>query len=148
MQFKLDPLPAELAEICPFHKRCIKIMYYANIWSIVNKIWSRILQKNEWFKFTPNIWQLLHKTTLLLALTNEKQIFRTTKMKTSFGKLIAHSNMHPFAQYEIIWENYPFKLALTPVIWLESHEPSHSIAHFERTFLTYLHYYKFVGLYG
>src|SRR3954470_9744699 len=30
--------------------------------------------------------------------------------------------------------NYPFKLAITSAIWLESHEPSYSIAHFEKTF--------------
>jgi len=69
-------------------------------------------------------------------------------MKTSFGKLVGHSNMHTFAKYEIIWENYPLKLAITSVIWLESHESSYSIAHFEKTFLRYLHYSKFVGLYG
>ena len=69
-------------------------------------------------------------------------------MKTSFGKLVAYSNMHPFAQNEIILENYPSKLALISVICLESHEPSYSIAHFEKTFLIDLHYSKFVGLYG
>jgi len=69
-------------------------------------------------------------------------------MKNSFGKLVAHSNMHPFAQNEIIWENYPLKLALTSIIWLESHEPSYSIAHFEKTFLRYLPYSRFVILYG
>src|SRR4051812_17973666 len=67
-------------------------------------------------------------------------------MKTSFEKLVAHSNMHPFAQNEIIWENYPLKLALTSVIWLESHAPSYSIAHFVKTFLRYLHYSKFIFL--
>ena len=88
----------------------------------------------EWFKFTTNICEVLHKTTLLLALGNEKWFFRTLKMKTSFDKLVSHSNMHPFAQNEIIWENYPSKLALTSVIWLESHEPSYSITHYEKTF--------------
>ena len=69
-------------------------------------------------------------------------------MKTSFGKLVTHSNMHPVAQNEIIWKNYPLKLALTSVIWLENHEPSYTIAHFEKTFLKYLSYSKFVDLYG
>ena len=69
-------------------------------------------------------------------------------MKTSFGKLVGHSNMHTFAKYEIIWQNYPLKLAITSVIWLESHESSYSIAHFEKTFLRYLPYSKFVILYG
>ena len=78
----------------------------------------------------------------------EKWIFRAKKMKTSFRKLIGHSNIHTYAKYEIIWENYSLKLALTSVIWLESHESSYSIAHFEKTFLTYLPYFKFVVLYG
>src|ERR1041385_8158873 len=51
-------------------------------------------------------------------------------------KLVAHSNMHPIAQYEIIWENYPFKLALTSTICLERHKLSYSIAHFEKSFFT------------
>ena len=69
-------------------------------------------------------------------------------MKTSFGKLVGHSNIHTYAKYEIIWGNYHLKLAITSAIWLESHEPSYLIAHFEKTFLIDLHYSKFVGLYG
>src|SRR3954462_864208 len=64
-------------------------------------------------------------------------------MKTSFGKLVGHSNIHTYAKYEIIWGNYHLKLAITSAIWLESHEPSYSIAHFEKTFLIDLHYSKF-----
>ena len=69
-------------------------------------------------------------------------------MKTSFGKLVGHSNMHTFAKYEIIWKNYALKLAIASVIWLGNHESSYSIAHFEKTFLRYLPYSKFVFLYG
>ena len=35
---------------------------------------------------------------------NEKWISHTMEKKTRFGKLVAHSNMQSFAQYEIIWE--------------------------------------------
>ena len=66
-------------------------------------------------------------------------------MKTSFGKLVGHSNIQTYAKYEIIWGNYHLKLAITSAIWLESHEPSYSIAHIEKTFLIDLHYSKFVG---
>ena len=69
-------------------------------------------------------------------------------MNTSFGKLVGHSNIQTYAKNEIIWGNYHLKLAISLAIWLESHEPSYSIAHFEKTFLIYLHYSKFVGLYG
>src|ERR1043165_6478299 len=55
-------------------------------------------------------------------------------MKTSYRKLVGNSNIHICAKYEIIWGNYPLKLAITSAIWLESHEPSYSIAHFEKTF--------------
>ena len=73
--------------------------------------------------------------------------FRATEMKYSFSKLVGHSNIHTYAKYEIIWVNYYLKLAVTSAIWLESHEPSYSIAHFEKTFLIDFHCYKFV-LYG
>ena len=69
-------------------------------------------------------------------------------MKTSFGKLVGHSNIHTYAKYEIIWVNYQLKLAVTSAIWLESHGPSYSIGHFEKTFLIDWHYSKFVGLFG
>ena len=73
---------------------------------------------------------------------------RATKMKTSFGKLVGHSNINTYAKYEIIRENYPLKVAITSAIWLESHESSYSIAHFEKTFLRYLHYSMFFVFYG
>ena len=115
-------------------QRCIKIIYHANIWSIVNKIWSSILQKWSGSNSHQIFGSFFTKQPYFWHSKNEKWIFHTTKMKTSFGILVAHSNMHPFAQNEIIWENCPLKLALTSVIWLESHEPSYSIAHFEKIF--------------
>src|SRR3954470_1815955 len=90
----------------------------------------------------------VHKQCRKQVMCNEKWIFRGTKMKTSFGKLVGHSNIHTYAKYEIIWGNYHLKLAITSAICLESHEPSYSIAHFEKTFLIVLHYSKFFGLYG
>ena len=148
MQLKFDPVPAKFEEICLFQRRCIKIIYDANILSIVNKIWSSILQKWSGSNSHQTFARYFTKQPYFWHSENEKWFFRTKKMKTSFDKLVSHSNMHPFVQYEIIWENYPLKLALTSVIWLESHEPSYSIAHFEKNFLRYLHYSKFIGLYG
>ena len=148
MQFKLDPLPVELAEICLFHERCIKIIYHANIWSIVNKIWSSILQKWSGSNSHQIFGRFFTKQPYFWHSKNEKQFFRRTKINNFFGNLVAHFSMHPFAQYEIIWENYPFKLAVTSVIWLESHESSYSIAHLKKTFIRFLSYSKFVVLYG
>ena len=77
----------------------------------------------------------------------KNEFFCTTKMKTSLDKLVGYSNIHTFEKYEIIWKNYALKLAITSVIWLENHESSYSIAHFEKTFFRYLSYSKFVLLY-
>ena len=60
--------------------------------------------------------------------------FSCKEKKTSFGKLVGQYNIHTYEKYEIIWENYPLKLTITSVIWLESHESSYSMAHFEKTF--------------
>ena len=61
---------------------------------------------------------------------NGKLIFRPKKMKTSLGNIVCHSNMHPCAQYEIIWTNYAMNVDIRLIIWLESHESSRMIAHF------------------
>ena len=65
-------------------------------------------------------------------------------MKNSLDNIVFHSNMHPCAQYEIIWTNYAMNVAIRLIIWLESHESSHMIAHSENTFLKELLYYKFI----
>ena len=134
-------------EICLFEERFIKIIL-TNIWSIVNKIWSSIFEKWSGSNLHQIFDSFFTKQPYFRHSENEKWIFRATKMKTSFGKLVGHSNMLTFAKYEIIWENYPLKLAITSVIWLESHESSYSIARFEKTFLRHLPYSKFVFLYG
>ena len=63
-------------------------------------------------------------------LKNGKWFFRPTKMKTSWGNIVSHSNMHPCAQYEIIWTNYAMNVAISLIICLESHESWEMIAHF------------------
>ena len=66
---------------------------------------------------------------------NRKWFFRPKKMKTSLGNIVCHSNMHPCAQYEIIWTIYAMDVAIRMIIWLESHESSHMTAHFWEHFL-------------
>ena len=75
---------------------------------------------------------------------NEKWFFRPKKMKTSLGNIVCHTNMHPCAQYEIIWTNYVMNVAIRLIIWLESHESSQMIAQFWEHFLKELSYYKFI----
>ena len=87
-------------------------------------------------------------------LLHENSIFHFSSAKSrvvlwrTYQIVGVNLNHSIFVKYGIIWENYPLKLAITLVIWLESHESSYSIAHFEKTFLRYLHYSKFVCLYG
>ena len=71
---------------------------------------------------------------------NGKWFFRPTKMKTSLGNIICHSNMHPCAQYEIIWTNYAMDVAIRLIIWLESHWFPHVIARF------WEHFFKIIAV--
>jgi hypothetical protein len=61
---------------------------------------------------------------------NGKWFFRPKKMKTFLGNIVCHSNMHPCAQYEIIWTNYAMNVAIRLIIWLESHWSPHMISRF------------------
>ena len=65
---------------------------------------------------------------------NGKWIFGAKKMKTPLGNIVCHSNMHPCAQYEIIWTNYATNVAIRLIIWLESHWSPHVIARFSEHF--------------
>ena len=81
-------------EICIFEERCIKMIGHVNIWSIVNKIWSSILQKWSGSNLHQIVGSFFAKRSYFRHSENEKWIFCVAKMKTSFGKLVAHSNMH------------------------------------------------------
>ena len=77
---------------------------------------------------------------------NGKWFFRPKKMKTSLGNIVCHYNMHPCAQYEIIWTNYAMNAAIRLIIWLDSHVSSRLIAHFWEHFfniITILQVYYF-----
>src|SRR3954469_8715765 len=85
---------------------------------IVNKIWSSIIQKWVGSNLHQIIGRSFTKRPYFRHSENEKWIFRATEMKTSFGKLVGHSNIHTYEKYEIIWGNYHLKLAITSAIWL------------------------------
>jgi hypothetical protein len=78
------------------------------------------------------------------AFKNGNLFFCSKKMKTSLSNNVCHSKMHPCAQYEIIQRNYAMNVAIWLIIWLESHESSHMIAHLDNTFLKESFYYKFI----
>ena len=56
--------------------------------------------------------------------------FPCKENENSLGNIVWNSKMHPCAQYEIIWTNYAMNVVISLIIWLESHESSHMIAHF------------------
>ena len=93
-----------------------------------------------WSNFATIIWEVLHKKTSFWALKNGKWFFRPKKKKTSLGNIVCHSNMHPCAQYEIIWTNYGKNVAIRLIIWLESHWSPHAIAHF------WEHFFKIIDV--
>jgi hypothetical protein len=62
--------------------------------------------------------------------------------------IVCHAKMHMCAQYGLIQTNYAMNVAITLVIWLESHETSDEIAPFENTFLKCLQYFKFINFHG
>ena len=113
---------------------------HPTIWSIVHEICPSILEK--WFG---TILQQLFVSSFTKKppfghSKNGKWFFRPKKMKTSLGNIVYHSNMHPCAQYEIIWTNYAMDVAIRLIIWLESHWSPHVIARF------WEHFFKIIAV--
>ena len=93
-----------------------------------------------WSNFATIILEVLHKKTPFGHSKNGKWFFRPKKMKISLGNIVCHSNMHPCAQYEIIWTNYAMNVAIRLIIWLESHWSPHVIARF------WEHFFKIIAI--
>jgi hypothetical protein len=89
-----------------------------------------IFYKNDLFQFCNKYLVGPSQKTHFGHSKNGKWFFRAKKMKTPFGNIVCHSNMHPSTKYGIIWTNYGMNVAIRLIIWLESHESSHMIAHF------------------
>ena len=126
LQFKFDPLRAESAGICLFHQRWIKTFYTQPFEQLCIK-YGLILQELFGRSFT--------KKPHFRHSKNGKWLFCAMKGKTPQINIVCHSNMHPCAQYEIIWTNYAMNVAIRLIIWLESHESPCMIAHFLEHFL-------------
>ena len=135
LQFKFDPLPTESAGICLFHERWIKAFETQPSWSFVHSICPSILEN----LFGPILQQIygrpFTKNTHFGHSENGKCIFCEKKMKTPLGNIVWNSKVHPCSWYEVIWTKYAMDVAISLIIWLESHESSRMIAHFWEYFL-------------
>ena len=129
MQFKFYPLPTESAGICLFHRRWIKTFYTQPFGQLCIK-YVLVFYKIDLVQFCNNYLVGLHKKTHFGHSKNGKWLFCAMKVQTPQINIVCHSNMHPCAQYEIIWTNYAMNVAIKLIIWLESRESSHMIAHF------------------
>ena len=135
LQFKFDPLPTKLARICLFHQRWIKTIDTQPFCQLCIK-YGLVFYKIDFCQILQQIYgRSFTKILILGTRKNGKCIFRAKKMKTSLGNIVCHSNMHPCAQYEIIWTNYAMNVAIRLIISLESHWSPHVIARFWEHFL-------------
>ena len=134
LQFKFDPLPTESVGICLFHQRWIKTFGTQPFCQLCIK-YALIFYKNDLLQFCNNYLVVpSQKKPPFGHSENEKWNFHAKKMKTSLGNIVWNSNMHPCAQYKIIWTNYAMNVAIRLIIWLQSHESSRMIAHFWENF--------------
>ena len=102
LQFKFDPLPTKSAGICLFHQRWIKTFDAQQFCQLYIK-YDLVFYKNDLVQFLQQLFgRSFTKNPPFGHSKNGKCFFRLEKMKTSLGKIICHSNMHPCAQYEII----------------------------------------------
>ena len=140
MQFKFYPLPTESAEICLFHERWIQSFDTQPFYQLCIK-YGLLFYKNNLVQYC-NKYMVgpSHKKLILVTRKNGKWFFRAKKMKTSLGNIVCHPKMHRCAQYEIIWTNYAMNVAIRLIIWLESHESSHLVAHF------WEHFFKIIAV--
>ena len=98
-----------------------------------------------WYHSKTVIWWLLHKTPRFLRSENGKWIFRASRRKTFSCNIVRHTMIHMCAQYGQIITNYDLILAITLVVWSESHETSDMIGNFWEGFFETLAIYQ--GLY-
>ena len=140
LQFKFDPLLAESAEICLFHERWIKTFYTQPFGQLCIK-YVLVFYKIDLVQFCNNYLGGPSQKNLLLSTRKmENGFFVQRKWKTSLGNIVCHSNMHPCAQYEIIWTNYAMDVAIRLIIWLENHWSPHVIARF------WEHFFKIIAV--
>ena len=140
LQFKFDTLSPESAEICLFHKRWIKTFYTQPFGQLCIK-YGLVFYKNDLVQFCNNyLVGPSQKTPHFGHSKKGKWLFCAMKVKTPLANFVWNSKMHACAQYEIIWTNYAMNVAIRLIIWLESLESSHMIAHF------WEHFFKIIAV--
>ena len=92
--------------------------------------------------FETFIWWLIHKTACFLRSKNRKWFFGAMTRKTFSCNIVRHPKMHTHAQYGHIITNYVVIMAITLVVWPESHETSNMIGHFREGFFETLAIYQ------
>ena len=120
LQFKFDPFINESTAIGLFHQRCIDTFDDQPFVQFYIK-YGLIYYKNYLVPFC-NKYMVgpSQKKPLFGNSKNGKWIFRAKKIKSPLGNIVWNSNMHPCAQYEIIWTNYAMNVAIRLIIWLEA----------------------------
>ena len=102
LQFKFDPLPTESTKICLFHERWMKTFDTQPFGQLYIK-YGLVFQKIDLVQFyNKDIIGPSQKKTHFGHSKNGKWLFCAMKVKTPQINIVCHSNMHPFAQCEII----------------------------------------------
>ena len=101
LQYKFYPLSTELAEICLFHERWIETFDTQPFFELCIKH-VLVFYKIDLVHFRNNYLVGYSQKNLILGTRKMENNFSSKKMKTFLGNIVCHSNMHPFAQYEII----------------------------------------------
>ena len=102
LELKFDPLPAESAEICLFHKMWIKTFDTQPFGQLCIK-YVLVFQEIYLVQFCNKYLVGPSQKKLILGTQKmENDFFRAKKMITPLGNIVWNSNMHPCAQYEII----------------------------------------------
>ena len=111
LQFKFDPLLAESAEICLFHKRWIKNFYTQPFYQLCIK-YGLVFYKNDLVQFCNNY---------LVGPSQKKPILGTRKMKNDF---FVQKNENFLRQHCL-----PFQYAPLCTIWDHLNKLCHECDH-------------------
>ena len=98
-------------------------------WEIFHVRWSNIFTKCGGTILKLSFGSCFTKHPIFGRSENGKWIFCASKRKTFYYNIVRHPMIHMCAQYGHIITNYALILAITLVVWSESHETSDMIGH-------------------
>ena len=145
LQFKFDPLPAESAEVCLFHQRWIKTFFTQPFYQL-SIIYGLVFYQIDFVHFCNNYLVVPSQKTSFRALEKWKMVFSSNE---NGNFLRQHCLPFQYAPLCTIWDHLNklcHECGIRLIIWLESHESSHMIAHFWEHFfkrITVLQVYYF-----